>query len=112
MTVMHNGFTQLGIETAISTAPPRQWYPVVLGENFRAINPQPQNNKLSVCYSRAITANVDMTDTAANRTITYISVAGETLTYVLNYPGVHWNSWQGITAIGSAIEDGSVMWGV
>lgn len=59
-------------------------------------------------FFRGLNANADLTQSAANRTITYIGYNGETYTYIVNangpFPLIGW----GLVSIGAAIDADSL----
>lgn len=100
----------LGTESPLSIAPIQQWRNVVLDENFVAKRPQSQSPVNVAC--RAINCNVDMNQSAADRTITYAAITQEQLTFVVNTPGEHPFNALGIYSVGAGIDPDSLQWGV
>jgi hypothetical protein len=109
MTILTNDIQLLGIERPISIAPIQQLRDVVLNQNFQAVIPQ-YANKTAKVLSRVINVAVDTSAPAIDRTITYKSAWGETLTWVANASGFHPLVMAGIISAGVAIE--SLQWGV
>lgn len=102
--------TNLGLEPALSICSIRQWYPVTLNSNFYATNPM--SAKVIQVPCRAINVNVDLTDSAANRTLTYVAVSGETLSFIANTNGTQPLCCIGIVSIGSGFDSASLQWGI